>query len=369
MANIREVAEKAGVSPATVSRAFTTPGLISVSTQQRVFEAARVLDYNPTRSRSPRQPSRERKNATNSASASQAPAVRDAIGFQFFAATASPDDTLAHNTFYATLLSGAQSEAAALGLHLLIHTTDRHTLSQEMPRMIEERVIGGMLLVGTADPQIVSAFSTYVDNIVLVDNRDPADAFESVVSDGFGGAYRATRYLIDLGHRHLCFLMGEADTPSFQDRLRGFWCAQLDAGITPIPENIVYGHEEMEGRLAQLASLLQQLSATRPTAVLAANDEHAFQVLRVCRDLGLHVPTDLSIVGFDDTVFSCHSDPPLTTVQVDKEYMGRLAVRRLYARMNRAASLLTEENQPAVTSQVGVTLIKRSSCAAPAVRV
>lgn len=369
MSSIREVAKQAGVSPATVSRAFASPELINVHTQQRVLEVARLLNYRPPRLRgglrgnrltpAPMVPRPTGPSATS---------VHDAIGFQFFSATNADSDTLFHNTFYAPVLAGAQAEAASLGMHLLIHSTNRQALAVELPRMIEERAIGGMLLAGTADPAVLHTLAAHVREIVLVDSRDDTGPYESVVSDGFGGAFEATRYLLELGHRRLGFFPDAQRVLSFQERLRGFVAAQFEAGLTANPAWVLGGGEDAEAQRLSLLSFLSETPAgERPTALLCANDYNALIALRACRDIGLRVPEDISLIGFDDIYYAAHADPPLTTVRVDKEYMGRLAVRLLSARLRGDApdTIRGERGKPlSVCHQIPVSLVLRDSCCA-----
>lgn len=353
MASIHEVAKRAGVSIATVSRTFSTPNLINSETQRRVLEAAASLNYRPRTQRIDSVQTRPLANTTS-----------DVIGFQFFAANAS--DNIGSNTFYAPMLAGAQSEAAALGLHLLLHTTDRYSLSQELPKMVLDRFVGGMLLVGTAERAVLQTFAAHVPHIVLVDNRDPHGAFESVVSDGFGGAYEATRYLLQLGHRRIAYYLSEPGVVTFQDRLHGYYCALFDAGILPEQGNIIQG-TTVEMSNLELFKLLTKPDA--PTALLTANDWCALSAIRVCREAGRHIPDDVSIIGFDDITMSQHTDVPLTTLHVDKEGMGRLAVRRLFARMQAENDPVRREREEggvdrSVCNQIPVSLTLRNSCRA-----
>jgi DNA-binding LacI/PurR family transcriptional regulator len=368
VASIRDVAKQAGVSPATVSRAFATPELINEQTQQRVFEAARLLGYRPPRLRGggtvgARVAAAPRLRQAESPAATAAP-LHDAIGFQFFSAT--PDDALGNNLFYAPVLAGAQAEAAALGLHLLVHSTDRHALADEMPRMVGEQAVGGLLLVGTADHAVLRALSAHVRQIVLVDNRDETGPYESVLSDGFGGAYGATRYLLKLGHRRIAFLDGEPGVPTFDDRRRGWLAALFEAGVSPDASWVLGGQEDDESRRGALyAALTTVTAAERPTAILAANDHNALHAIRACRDASLRIPADVSLVGFDDVYWAAHSDPPLTTVGVDKEYMGRLAVRLLHARLRGDGALGARRGarEPLPLRHViPVSLVVRESC-------
>ena len=353
MPSISDVAEKAGVSTATVSRTFRSPNLLNTQTHERVMEAARSLNYQPRRSSASVEKEAARRSSVRAA---------DAIGFQFFSAEA--HDTLFSNSFYGRILAGAQAEASRHGFHLLVHTTNRHALLKQMPRMVEEKTIGGMLLVGTADPDVLAAFTGHIPHLVLVDNRDTTGNHESVISDGFGGAYAATRHLLDLGHTNLGFVCNDPGVTTFTDRIRGFLCAQMEAGICP-PIDAVFGQSTTDADLEN-AIADRLLRPDRPTALVAANDNHAFRVLDVCRKLLFSVPGDLSIVGFDDIPFSRHLTPALSTVTVDTYFMGVLAVRHLLARIayGEEAGEINEESRrihPPVCSMVPVSFAARQS--------
>ncbi len=350
MNSIREVAKQAGVSTATVSRAFNAPELISAPTHKRVLETADRLNYRPLRARS--------RAASPKDAAS--PADEGFIGFQFFGA--SPEDLPQANPFYAPLLAGAQVEAAARGLHLLVHTTDRHQMARQMPKMVREKTVAGMLLVGTVEPEILAAFLKMVPQIVLVDNRDPASRHDCIVSDNLGGALAAVNYLFELGHTRIAFLRDDPRASSFRDRLRGYHCAHLEAG-RPVDPSLVVTLEGEDAIPAAIAALLT--TPDRPTALLAANDRQALAVMSVCRTLGLSISDDLSLVGFDDINFSAHTWPPLTTVRIPKEQIGRLAVTRLQERLVRErlrAADPTLDPLPPVTLEVPISLVVRQSC-------
>ena len=344
MHSIREVAKEAGVSTATVSRAFNTPDLISAETHRHVLETADRLNYRPRRGR-----------ASRSAVPVAAP-MEPFIGFQFFSASA--DDLLQGNAFYAPVLAGAQSEAAAWGMHLLVNTTDRHRLALALPKMVEEQTVAGMLLVGTADPEILSTFLQRVPHIVLLDHRDPTGRHDCILSDGLTGAMAATNHLFALGHRRIAFVRDDSSAPTFQDRLRGFVCAHYEAGCTVDPHLVLTLPEaDIPGVFAAL-----QRMPNPPTAVLAANDHIAYIVLEACRANQISVPDDLSLIGFDDTGFSARTWPPLSTVRVHKAQLGRLAVRRLQERLQMKNA--SPDTVPPVTIEAPVTLIQRQSCRA-----
>lgn len=351
MPSIHDVAKKAQVSIATVSRSFRNPALLSQETLLRVVGAAQELNYQPRASRA------GNDAPTDSVGEELQSAAHDAIGVQFFSHDASDQTQL--NTFYAPMLTGVQQEAAASGFNLLIHTTDKNLLSCEIPRMVSQRSIDGLLLVGTSNSaDFLPMFARHVRHIILLNDFDPQSRFESVVSDGFGGMYKATQYLLESGHRRIAFFLADAEVRVYQDRMHGYVSALLDAGITPEP-GLIIGHrleDSFLSREARLTNLLAQ--SDRPTALLVANDDYALYVMRILRRMGLRMPQDISVVGFDNAALSLHSDPPLTTIEVDKEAMGRLAAKRLISRIRSSAQSV----QYPVVNKIATSLIARQSC-------
>jgi LacI family repressor for deo operon, udp, cdd, tsx, nupC, and nupG len=342
---IHEVAKEAGVSPSTVSRSFTDSRLLTDETRERVLAVARRLNYRPPHVRA----------KDRAGSAGRRREAIAALGFQFFA----PSDTATVDTdaFYAPVLAGAQAEAQELGLHLLVHTTTRHQLDAELPRMISEQAVAGLLLVGTADEEVLASFLAHVPRIVLVDNRDLTGRHDCVLSDGVGGAAAAVQYLFGLGHRRVAFAMSAPQTLTFQDRLTGYLKAHVNAGV-PIDASRIVAAGPEDDFAARVQDLLAR--PERPTAVLAANDPHAYLVIQTCHRLGLRIPDDVSIMGFDDDKFSSLSLPPLTTMRVETEFLGRLAVRRLMERVRQGATGARPE--PAINVEVPVSLVVRDSC-------
>lgn len=350
MPSIHEVAKEAGVSTATVSRTFSTPDLLSQQTRRRVMEVADRLNYRPRRGQTVKPVA---KNGAGSV-----PEAAEAFGFLFFAADA---DTSPINDFYAPVLSGAQSEAARLGMHLIIRMASRYDPPVEVPKMFREQAVAGALLVGAALPDVLEAYVEHLPQSVLVDNCHATGLHDCILSDGFDGAFQSARYLIGLGHKKIGFVLDEASAPSFRDRRRGFLCAMWEAGLMPDARWIVSGARgrDMEEKLEALLA-----APDRPTALLAANDTNAFTVMKVCRSIGLKIPADLSLIGFDDIAFSVHAYPPLTTVRVDKELMGRVAVRRL---QHRIAESQGQEKSPytPIHLTIPVALVERETCCPP----
>ena len=348
MVSILQVAKEAGVSPSTVSRTFTSPGLLKEETCSRVIETAKRLNYKPRHQRVT--DSRIRSAKTKSKLSNS-----DTIGFQFFAYNEL--DLLQSNGFYGPVLAGAQAECAKLGMHLLLHATHRHQLLNQLPKMVEERAVSGMLLVGTADPKILAMFSEHIPNIVLVDNRDISGNHDCIIPDGFHGMYEAAKHLISRGHTKIGFYEDSTAPATFEDRLYGYLCAINDAGLTPAPRLIITSGV-IEDRVNSICDYLSKKD--RPSAIVAANDMLAFDVMEACHRMNINIPDELSVIGYDDIEFSALTRPALTTVRVEKEYLGRLGVRRLYYLMHRDHE--AEANEPPIQLTIPVSLVHRQTC-------
>jgi LacI family transcriptional regulator len=345
MSSITDVAKEAGVSPATVSRTFRDPSLLSHQTRRRVLEVANRLDYRPRRSRS--------SQSSAPARASAAFHHADALGFLFFALES---DAIDISECYSPILLGAQAEAAKNGMHLVVDNVSRLRPSEALPKMLRENAVAGALLVGAAPVDVLAPLEGLLP-LVLVDNKDQHRRCDTIMSDGFGGAFEATHHLLKLGHRRIGFVSNEPSAPSFQDRYRGYLSALFDAGISPDRDWIVCTQPGQAMDAALQAALHGE---NRPTAIVAANDVNALHAMKACREAGLEIPSDLSVVGFDDIPSAVHTSPSLTTIRVDKEYIGRLAVRCLRNRIREK----DDGSVPGLPVHMSVptNLIVRDSC-------
>ncbi|HEX5323189.1 MAG TPA: LacI family DNA-binding transcriptional regulator [Capsulimonadaceae bacterium] len=337
MSSIFEVAKQAGVSPSTVSRTFNSPHLINDKTKKRILEVAERINYRPLSTRGGREAQRE---------------TTGAYGFHFFAER--PEDTLQGNAFYSQVLAGALAEASALGLRLILSTSGRHDSDAPLPALMRDSALAGSLLVGETNAKMVSNFEDKLENIVFVDTHDPSGRYDCVVSDNFGGALDAINYLIGLGHTRIGFVTSADETDSYNGRLYGYVSAHFRAGL-PLDRSLMVS--SADGSLDAIRPLLRRRD--RPTAIMGASDDCAILVMKVCHELGIAIPRDLSLVGFDDLQASAYVIPPMTSVHVPTETIGRLGVRRLHAKIQEAATGLV--SMPSRTL-VPVTLVERASC-------
>lgn len=323
---IHDVARKAGVSPSTVSRVLNDRPGISEETRERVLAAARELGYIPDLS-----------------ARSLASKRTFTIGYIIH-----PRHTLAPHSFYGEVLMGADEEARKHGYHVVFAAEG----NVKIPNMVQQNRVDGLILAGCDIPrETIVALKLHGIPIVLVDNH--VEKVNSVVIDNVGGAYEATKHLIDLGHRRIAFVCEWFGDLSFAERFEGYKKALADNGI-PFDENLVAEGLPRQSRTGYVAAQ-RLLEKTTPTAIFAANDLVAAETLRLLRERGLRVPNDIAVVGFDDGEVAQHTVPPLSTVRVFRKEMGAMAVRRLL-------EILDNPDQPAAHIRVFTELVVRESC-------
>lgn len=298
---IRNVAEAAGVSVATVSRVFNRPDLVTASLRARVQEAAERLGY--------------LADGAARALASRRSRVIGAIV-----------PTL-DNPVFAICIDALQQRLDEHGFALLIASAgyDAARETREV-RLLIERGIDGLMLVGAAHPDAVWALlrrrGPAVPTIITWTTEPAAMPVSSVGFDNRAAARRITEHLLQLGHRRIAMMAGPtAGNDRATARVAGVRAALATAGLSLPPAYLTERpYTVPDGHAATVA--LMSLPEP-PTAIVCGNDHLALGALAGARALGLSVPRDLSITGFDDLDFAAYADPPLTTVRVPAAEMGQ----------------------------------------------
>ena len=364
MHTIHDVAREAGVSLATVSRSFRSPHLLNKETQERVRIAADRLGY--TARQAKRQQERSPRISSHSSPRSLHSARTAAIGFLFVPVLDA--ESLGTNFFYAPVLTGAQSAAAHLGIPLMVQTVAPEKVREQVLLMLHQQEVRGVLIVGSIGEEVLKELTDLVPSILLVDNAVASSHFESIVSHGFQGGWLATQHLLQLGHRRIACITASG-VSTFQERLHGFLSALWEANLSPSREDILPYTFNDESSKAEIHAYLERnysQANNRPTAFFAVNDHHALLALQVCQERRIRVPEDMSIIGFDNTMEGQYATPALTTIQVDKERMGYLAVQLLHSRKDtNIAPLDTDISKDAATvlmHYLPVSLMERQSC-------
>jgi len=304
---MREVAERADVSVTTVSHVVNDTRPVSQALQERVLFAMDELDYRPNRlARS------LRRGETHT------------IGVIV------PDSA---NPFFAEVARGVEDASFEERYNVILCNSDGD-LEKELlyTNVLTAKQVDGILFVAAGvSTEHIRALQEDRVPLVVVDRTIPDVSVDEVLTDNIHGGEMVTSHLIDLGHRRIGCITGPSDVTPSADRVAGYQKALRDADI-PIDESIILRGDFQYSSGHQVAHELLGMDDP-PTAVFACNDLMAVGVISAARELGLRVPEDLSVAGFDDVPLASFTNPPLTTIAQPKYEMGALATRLLLERM------------------------------------
>lgn len=303
---VKDVAKRAGVSPSTVSRVIADHPRISQATKERVRAVMRELNYQP-----------------NAAARSLARQRTQTIGV---ALSRAMDAALA-NPFFPEVLRGigAAAQQARYSLTLTTATTYEEESRQCIELLTQRRVDGLVVLASHINDPLIDWLAEHPYPFVVL-GRVPGRDVPHVNNDNVAAAREATEHLLQQGHRRIAFLGGTLDYVVTVDRLDGYQQALEEAGQRVVSELVVTTDFSYEQANAAALSLLAE---ERPTAVVAIDDGAALGVLAAARELGLRVPEDVSVVGFNDSPVCPHVAPPLTSVAIPVFDMGYAAAKML----------------------------------------
>lgn len=316
---IKDVSRLAEVSTATVSRTFSNPETVSEATREKVFEAARMLNYQP-----------------NAIARSMKLQQTERIAFLICKESGSILDE-----FYAGICNGIMQEMNQTDYQLLISTERDWTFGKR-------NQVDGVILGGNTSLQLIRDCVQQGTRIVLVNNEIEGFTFPTVVSDEERGVQMAVEHLIARGHRKIAMLAGRFSPYICQQRLHAFTRTMQDNGL-PVPAGFIRIadpdiHSSTEAAMAMLSQ------ADPPTAIMAVNDEIATGVYKAAIRMGLRIPQDIAIAGIDDSRICTALEPELTSVRIDCDEMGRASAKMMLSilagdrkRQNTAISEIKEK--------------------------
>jgi DNA-binding LacI/PurR family transcriptional regulator len=350
-ATIKEVAAKVGVSAATVSNAYNRPGQLSPQLRERVFAAAKELGYAG--------PDPVARGLRRGRSGAVGVVYADPLSYAF----ADPAAVM--------FLEGVSQAAEEAGLGLLLVPAPLR--EGRNPKAVGEAAVDGFVIYCLAedDPLVDMALERRLP-VVLVE-QPPREGAPSVETDDVGGARAAAEYLLGLGHERLgvvSFELGrdasgalaglerqrEATYRPSRLRLEGYRAAVEAAGLPwgDVPVYEATGNVPEQGRIAAEVLLSRE---PRPTAILVLSDQLALGVVEAAKKMGLSVPGDLSVVGFDDVPEASRTEPPLTTVYQPHVEKGLEAGRMLVSQL--------QGEEPRSPEPLPTRLVVRGSTAPP----
>lgn len=202
--------------------------------------------------------------------------------------------------------------------------------SDVLDRILAMRMVAGLVAIfpGKLYHHLASRYQQGLP-LVMIDDQEESARIPWVGIDNVGSGYKATHYLLELGHRRIAHIMGPQTYHCAVERYQGYCQALQEAGITPEPELLLPGSFDIASGRQCASTLFARDRGTWPSAIFAANDQMAYGVLEIAEQQGIRVPDDIAIVGFDDNILSAHMKPPLTTVRQPFPEMGRKAVELL----------------------------------------
>ncbi len=325
MVTIHDVAARAGVSVATVSRVLNEKSVVREETRREVTEAAKALRYVP-----------------NIAARSLSIRQSHTIGIVL------PD---VHGEFFSEVIRGIDLAARKAGYHILV--SGSHSDVGEMLAVLEAmrgRVDGLVLMAPDVAPALLPEHLTAGLPLVLLNAAD--STHDMMTIDNFGGARAMMKHLAALGHRRIAFICGPARNSDARERLRGYRHAMRELGSETVE---VPGDFTEEAGYAGAQRIVD--ASPRPTAIFAANDAMAVGALAALAESGVVVPDQMAVTGFDDIPIARYVAPSLTTMRVDIAELGNRAFGLLHDALTR-----TSPRGPRRRERLNTTLIIRKSC-------
>lgn len=301
--SIREVAKKAKVSIATVSRTINNSSGVDPKTAERVWKAIEELRYYPD---------------------TQARAL--VSGRSRILGLIVSDIT---NPFFPELIKGFEDIAVHHGYEILISSTNYEPARMALcvRRMLERKVEGVAIMTSEMDPALIDELERRRVPTVFLDLGAPKAHMRSVTVDYASGISQAVEHLLSLGHARIGFISGPLDLKSAGIRRRAFLECMSRAGV--LDEGLILeGDHKIDGGLAAMNCFLKL--SVLPTAVLTSNDLTAIGAMRAVRLHGLSVPDDISVIGFDDIHLAQFTEPTLTTVRLPRRKLAERTFQSLY---------------------------------------
>ena len=332
---IKDIAKRADVSHSTVSRALHGSRLIGEDTSERIRQIAYELGYFP------------------SAAARSLKTNRSQVLGVILSSVEDP--------FFSEVLQGIEEVAQENGYSLFMaasqHDPDREQAIVQA--MSEHRVDGVIICSASFKAQQRRQFLAYGVPIVVVNNQSAEDYRYSIYHDDVDGSRQVTRHLLKLGHRRIAYLGNSSSGRTTLDRLTGFQQEMDKAGLQ-IPSG--YIHEIAGGGPEHGVIGLEHFLAlpVRPTALICYNDMMAVGVLKGLQEAGIRVPAEFSVTGFDNIVFSAFTNPPLTSFDQPKRYIGAESARLVLELLNASVDADASE-QPKVRMLSGSLLVRKTT--------
>ncbi|MGM0420947.1 MAG: LacI family DNA-binding transcriptional regulator [Bacillota bacterium] len=305
-ANIYKIADEAGVSKSTVSRVLNNKKDVSEATREKILKVIEDLNYRP-----------------DSSAKGLATRKTKTVGLVVSEIT---------NPFFSMFVKGAEDKAMEKDYNIMLANSN-WVVEEELKciRMLEEGRVDGILMISGGGSDMLNDYlNNLVDKetpVVLVDRKLENEMIPKINVDNVDGAYKGTKYLLELGHKNIAFVKGDDIAASYAslDRVEGYRKALQEYGLeTEIIEPGYFDREEAHKTTKKILA-----GHAEVTAVFYASDMMAVGGLKAIKEAGLKVPEDISVLGFDDIELASIIDPALSTIKQPRYKMGYLGMEKL----------------------------------------
>ncbi|MDQ6786363.1 MAG: LacI family transcriptional regulator [Acidobacteriota bacterium] len=327
MSSIKDVAREAGVSTATVSHVINKTRFVSDEVRARVEQAIAECRYYPN----------AHARSLASGSSKILGLVISDISNPFFPELVMAIETAAYEHGYDVVLSNTNYEA--------------ERTSHYVQRFIERKVAGVALMTSEMDKSLIDELARREVSVVFLDSGEAGLHMSNLRVRYDEGIKQAILHLVELGHQDIAFIGGPPHLRSARRRLEAFR-QTMQVVLPNTKEQIYQGDFKVEGGRRSAAEIL--IGDDLPTAVIAANDLTAFGAISEFRSAGLSIPQDISVIGFDDIDFASLTEPALTTVNLPRGELGRMAVEALM-------KTLSSPTQHGIELSISTHLVVRQS--------
>lgn len=340
--NSIDIAKIAGVSRSTVSRVINNYSNVPEETRRKILEIIKDNNYVPH------------------ASARLLAGIKNRVIGLFIIDMKVDSDAkqLTVSPYFTAFTGGVIDNANKMGYNVLVSIVSKPKDYKKVKESFYNKTISGGIFIGERndEPEIKEIISAgYKVALIDQDFKSDEDIYKKCIIiniDSFTGAYDATKYLIDLGHTRIAHISGSTGIFSTIERVEGYKKALMDAGISVKNNLILKGNFNIEGGYSATKKLL---SKDNPTAIFLGNDSMAIGAMQAIGELGLRIPEDISLIGFDDIEVARYLRPALTTVKMTLVEMALIANNALITSIENNSSFSANYIVPA-------ELIERDSC-------
>lgn len=327
---MQDIARIAGVSSGTVSNALNNRKGVGKETKERILKIAEKLGY-------------DRNNKEESRT----------IRFIIFK---KHGYVVSDTPFFTGLIQEIERECRSEGFEVIISNIIHNEHDKnDIKEIIKQDQIAGILLLATEmDKMDLELFGELSVPVIVIDNYFEDADLDHVLINNIKGAYQAVNFLVENGHKEIGCLYSSKLTKNFSYRYKGFRESLAEANLEIKAEYDIVLEPTLDGAYRDMKAILNNKEMKLPTAYFAFNDIIAFGAMRAMEESGIRIPEQVSVIGFDDMPFCEISNPSLTTIRVNSQYIGKISVKRLMQK-------IFDQDEIKFKIEVNTNLVQRES--------